>query len=156
MVNFCREMANNHIHCDCKVAWMKNFMALSSSDPIICRTPEVLAGRRVDSLTIAEFNCGEFFTTTRADWLTHLIYLQWECILCLALLYTRFVNSSQHKSWKNGHNYIMDEIITLSVAGVVCPFVCNGMCAYIQTAKRQKHGAAVLAGNNLLLYSSCQ
>ena len=52
-------MANNNIHCDCKVAWMKNFRALSRSDPILCTTPEAFAGRRVDDLTIEELNCGK-------------------------------------------------------------------------------------------------
>lgn len=55
----CSEMANNHIHCDCKVAWMKNFRALRNSDPILCTTPEALAGRLVDDLTYDELDCGK-------------------------------------------------------------------------------------------------
>ena len=49
-------MANNHIRCDCKAAWMKNFSALKESDPVLCSTPEELAGRRVDQLTF--HSCG--------------------------------------------------------------------------------------------------
>lgn len=51
-------MANNRIRCDCKAAWMKNFTALKQSAPVLCSTPDELAGIRVDELPFD--SCGMF------------------------------------------------------------------------------------------------
>ena len=54
----------NDLHCDCGMAWMKEYnpLGMSSSEPL-CTSPPLLAGRNIQTVSYEDLGCGKSLST---------------------------------------------------------------------------------------------
>ena len=59
--NIFRRLTGNQLRCDCSAAWMKDFAPMKSptAGSVVCAGPGPLAGRKLESVPLADFNCGQ-------------------------------------------------------------------------------------------------
>lgn len=60
--DLCRHLTGNQLRCDCSAAWMKDFdpMKSPSAGSVVCAGPGPLAGRKLESVPLGDFNCGQW------------------------------------------------------------------------------------------------